>query len=101
MSTVTTLKLPDDLKARIEPLAAVEGKTAHAWMIDALRSQASLAEMRRSFIKEALDSAAEVDAGGPLYSMEDVHAYLRARVAGQAVKRPRPLKKGARRGRRA
>lgn len=91
MTTSTTLKLPDELKARIAPLAKAAGKTPHAWMVEALEAQAGLAEMRRSFIKEALASAAEVDAGGPLYTMEDVHAYIRARAAGQAAKRPKPV----------
>lgn len=92
MATTTTLKLPDDLKARIAPLAELEGKTPHAWMVDALETQAELAEMRRAFITDALESAAEVDAGGPLYAMEDVHAYILARAAGKAAKRPAPVK---------
>ena len=91
MTTSTTLKLPDELKARIAPLAELVGKTPHAWMIEALEAQAKLAEMRRSFIEDALASAAEVDAGGPLYAMEDVHAYIRARAAGKTVERPNPI----------
>jgi len=88
----TTLKLPDHLKARIAPLAEAAGKTPHAWMVEALETQAELAELRRSFIRDALDSATEVDQGGPLYAMEDVHAYIRARAAGRAAERPRPVK---------
>jgi predicted transcriptional regulator len=63
MTTSTTLKLPDELKARIAPLAKAAGKTPHAWMLEALDAQAVLTEMRRSFIEDALASAAEVDAG--------------------------------------
>jgi predicted transcriptional regulator len=93
MTTSTTLKLPDELKARIAPLAKAAGKTPHAWMLEALAVHAGLTEMRRSFIEDALASAAEVDARGPLYAMEDVHRYIRARTAGQVVKRPRPIKR--------
>lgn len=92
MATPTTLKLPDALKARIAPLAELEGKTPHAWMVGALETQAELAEMRRAFIDDAQQSAAEVDAGGLLYAMEDVHAYILTRAAGKAAKRPKPAK---------
>ena len=40
----TTLKLTDDLKARIAPLAAAERVSAHVWMVSALFIQAELAE---------------------------------------------------------
>jgi predicted transcriptional regulator len=91
MTTSTTLKLPDELKARITPLAESAGKTPHAWMVEALRAQAELAEMREAFLAEALASAAETDAGGPLYAMEDVHAYIRSRAAGKKASRPKPI----------
>ncbi|HSF48745.1 MAG TPA: CopG family transcriptional regulator [Burkholderiales bacterium] len=94
MTNSTTLKLPDELKARIAPLAKAAGKTPHAWMLEALATQAGLAEMRRSFIEDALTSAAEVDAGGPLYAMEDVHAYIRGRTRRRTVARPKPLRPG-------
>lgn len=91
MTATTTLKLPDELKARIAPLAESAGKTPHAWMVEALQAQAELAEMREAFLSEALASAAETDAGGPLYAMEDVHAYIRARAAGKKAARPKPI----------
>jgi predicted transcriptional regulator len=53
MAATTTLKLPASLKARIAPLAEAAGKTAQAWMIDALEAQAALVEMREAFVVEA------------------------------------------------
>ncbi len=97
MTTTTTLKLPAPLKARIAPLAEAVGKTAHAWMIDALEAQAALAEMRERFIAEAEASAAEIDAGGPLYAAEDVHAYILARAAGKKAPKPQPVRRARRR----
>ena len=93
MTATTTLKLPDPLKARIVPLAEAAGKTPHAWMIDALEAQAALAEMREAFISAAEGSAAEVDAGGPLYAAEDVHAYIVARASGKVARRPQPVRR--------
>jgi len=92
MASTTTLKLPEELKARIAAAAAKAGKTPHAFMVEALELQVERAEMRRAFIADALSAAAEIDAGGPLYAMEDVQAYIRAKVAGKSPKRPRPAK---------
>lgn len=91
MTTSTTLKLPETLRARIAPLAQSAGKTPHAWMIEALEAQARLAELRRSFLDDALASAEDIDAGGPLYAMEDMHAYIAERAAGRKPPHPKPL----------
>lgn len=98
MST-TTLKLPPELKARIAPLAEAAGKTPHAWMVEALQAQVALADLRREFVVEARRSAAEVDAGGPVFAMEDVTAYLRGRLAGGRARRPASLPTGVGQGR--
>ena len=66
MTAPTTIKLPDELKERIAPLADAAGKTPHAWMVEALERQADLAEAREAFIQDAEASAAEVDAGGAM-----------------------------------
>ena len=96
MTTPTTLKLPDELRERIAPLADAAGKSAHAWMVDALERQADLAEAREAFIQDAEASAAEVDAGGALYAAEDVASYLFARAAGKRpVARPKALPRGS------
>jgi len=93
----TTLKLPDELKARILPLARRAGKTPHAFMVDALRAEAERAELRERFLDEAVEAAAEVDAGGPVYAMAQVHEYVRTRLQRKKTKLPTPLKGGTRR----
>lgn len=93
MTSATTIKLPDELKQRIAPLAEAAGKTAHAWMIEALERQAAMAEARETFLRDAEASAAEIDGGGALYAAEDVAAYLLSRAAGKAAARPKPVRK--------
>lgn len=90
MAVTTTLKLPEELKARIAPLAESSAKTPHAWMVEALETQARMAEMRQSFLGDAFASAAEVDAGGALYAMQDVHGYILNKAAGKPAKHPKP-----------
>lgn len=93
MTSATTIKLPDELKQRIAPLAEAAGKTAHAWMVEALDRQAAMSEAREAFLRDAEASAAEVDAGGALYAAEDVAAYLLSRTAAKPAARPRPVRK--------
>ena len=92
MATTTTLKLPENLKKRIAPLAKSTGKTPHAWMIEALDVQASLAEKRKAFIADALAAEREVRETGVVYRAGDVHRYIRARAAGKNAARPKPVK---------
>jgi predicted transcriptional regulator len=82
MSTANVLRLPPELRARIERLAEAAGKTPHAWMVEALRVQAALADRRREFLDEARRSAADVDAGGPVFALDDVAAYFKGRLPG-------------------
>ncbi len=89
---VTTLKLPKELKQRISALVERSGGSAHAWMLSALARETELAELREGFISEALEAANEIDAGGPVYTMKDVHAYLRARAKGGSDLKPSPVK---------
>ncbi len=89
MATTTTLKLPEELKARIAPLARSSAKTPHAWMIEALETQARQSEMCLSFIEDAKDSANDIDTGGALYAMADVHKYILNKAAGKSAKLPK------------
>ena len=92
-ATTTTLKLPEDLKKRIAPLADSAGKTAHAWMVEAIEMQATLAEKRRAFIADARAAEEEVERTGLVYRAADVHGYIRARASGKKAPRPRLVKR--------
>lgn len=92
MVATTTLKLPESLKARIVPLAEAAGKSAHAWMIEALEERVAQSEAYAAFVAEALESEREMMAAGEAYAMQDVHQYLLDKLEGKPVKRPKPIK---------
>jgi predicted transcriptional regulator len=92
MPVSTTLKLPEHLKKRLGPLAKSAGKTPHAWMIDALETQVTLAEKRRGFVDDALAAEKEAGETSVAYRADDVHRYIRARAAGKKGARPKPVK---------
>ena len=92
MTATTTLKLPDALKSRIARIAEVEGKTPHAFMVEALQAQTELAERRREFVESALLARQEVAEYGLLYDADEVFSYLQDRLEGKQAKRPPPTK---------
>ena len=92
MAVTTTLKLPEQLKARIAPLAEATGKSPHAWMIEALEERVVHSEAYAEFMADALEADREMTETGEGYAAEDVHAYLRAIIAGKDAKRPKPIK---------
>ena len=87
-----TLKLPDELKSRINELAAASGKSPHAFMVDALAAQTAHAENRRAFVHSALQAREDVARYGLVHEAAGVHKWLLARAAGRKAKPPRSKK---------
>ena len=93
MAATTTLKLPDKLKARIARLAKQSGQTPHSLMVRALEREVSREERMRDFVREALASKADVEAGGAVYRAEDVHAWLERLARGEKPPLPAPWRR--------
>lgn len=87
-----TLKLPDDLKKRINQLASASGKSPHAFMVDALARQTAREESRQVFVASALQARQEVARYGRVMKAADVHKWLLARTAGKKAAPPRARK---------
>ena len=85
---VTSLKLPDELKQRIAVVAAESGKSAHAFMLEAIERQTGLAEQRRHFVAEALAAYETTQRSGRAYRVDDVHKYMQAKASGRKARRP-------------
>lgn len=88
----TTLKIPEELKARIAAAAKVEGKSPHAFMVDALAKQTALAERRLAFVNAAHIAEQEIAEYGLVYDADEVFSYLQDKVKGKRAKRPKPVK---------
>ncbi|HVR82533.1 MAG TPA: CopG family transcriptional regulator, partial [Luteimonas sp.] len=79
----TTLKLPENLKERIAPLAEASGKSPHAWMVEAIASQADAAERRNAFYSEATERLTRFEQTRAAYRAEDVHRCFVALATGK------------------
>ena len=88
MLATTSLKLPDALKASIAKVAAFEGKTAHAVMVDTLQTAMDDALVRQQFYADGEASYQDSLRTNRVFRGADVKAYVLARVAGAKPKRP-------------
>ena len=86
---VTTLKLPDRLKDRVTKIVASMYQSAHAFMIEAIEKQTTLAEQWKQFVTDALAAEKAARHTGRGYLANDVHGYLKAKASGKKVSRPK------------
>lgn len=93
MATTTTIRLPEDLKARIAIAAERAGKTTHSFIIEAIVEKAELEEQRADFDAEANARFAKIVESGKTIPWADMRHYLEERLAGKQIPRPVAMKK--------
>ena len=84
----TTIRLPEDLKARIAAAAKRAGTTPHSFILEAIAEKAELEERRADFNRVAEERYARVVASGKTIPWNEMRGYLEDRLAGKAAKRP-------------
>lgn len=84
----TTIRLEDELKARINAAAAQAGTTAHAFILDAVAQKVEQVEQDNAFHALADERWARIRATGRTVAWEDAQAYLAARAQGKQPARP-------------
>jgi hypothetical protein len=58
-------------------------------MLETLAEGTTAAEKRQRFIDDALEAEAEVERTGLYYDGDEIFAYLKAKVRGENVRKPR------------
>ncbi len=91
----TTVLIEDKLQARVEAAAAEAGKTADAFMLEAITESVEEAEANAEFHRIADERWAEVQANGLTVPWEEAKVWLKARARGENPPHPagRPLKR--------
>jgi predicted transcriptional regulator len=89
MAATTSLKLPDALKITIAKVAALEGKTPHALMVDTLQAGMDDALARQQFYSEGDAAWQDSLRTNTIYGGADVKAYVLARLKGGKPARPK------------
>ena len=94
MST-TTIRIEDQLKARVAAAAERAGKTAHAYILDAIARTVEQAELDDEFHRLADKRWANILATGKTVPWDQARDYLEARARGETVRRPAARKPGS------
>ena len=87
MST-TTIRLPEDLKARVAAAAKRSGTTTHNFILEAIAKKADQDDLRANFDAVAEDRYARIVATGKTVPWQEMRGYLEDRLVGKEVKRP-------------
>ena len=88
MST-TTIRIDDELKARLAAVAQQTGKTPHALILETLTAAVERAETDAALHRLADARWAALKRSGESVSWNDAKAYLQSRAAGKAVLKPK------------
>lgn len=84
----TTIRIEDDLKARLAAAAERTGKTAHAFILDAIARTVEHVEEDDEFHRVADARWAKVLAKVKTVPWDDAKAYLAARARGERPTKP-------------
>ena len=87
MST-TTIRLPEDLKARVAAAAERTGVTSHSFILEAIAEKAEQTERRADFHDTAEARYAQIVASGKTIPWSEMRQYLEDRAAGRKPRRP-------------
>ena len=90
----TTIRIADDLKARIAAAAERAGKTTHAFILDAIAQTVEQVEQDEAFHRVADERWARILARGKTVPWEDAKAWLEARSRGKPPRKPVARKPG-------
>ena len=87
MST-TTIRLTDELKARVAAAAKRAGTTSHNFILEAIAERADSAERQADFYAEAARRYERIVETGETIPWDEFREYLMDRIHGKVTQRP-------------
>ena len=81
--TTTTIRIENELKSRVASAASRAGKSAHAFILDAIAKTVERVEADDAFHRLADERWADIMATGETVNWDDTKAWLEARSAHQ------------------
>jgi predicted transcriptional regulator len=86
--TTTTIRIDDDLKARVAAAAERAGKSAHAFIVDAIARTVEQVELDEAFQHVAEERWAKVLATGKTVAWNEAKTWMEARARGERLRKP-------------
>jgi len=90
--TTTTIRLSEELKARVNEAAKRTGTTAHGFILEAIAEKTALDERRADFREEAEDRYARIIASGKSIAWDDMRNYLKSKTLNENISLPKSRK---------
>ena len=84
----TTIRIDKELRDRVAAAAEREGKSAHAFMLEAIATTVAIAEAQADFHRVADARLAEMERTGKSIAWEDMKNWLMARAQGKPARPP-------------
>lgn len=84
----TTIRLPEELKARVAAAAKRSHLTPHGFILEAIAEKTNQEEQRAEFDAVAGERYSRIVASGKTIPWEKMRGYLEERLAGKTAKRP-------------
>lgn len=89
MAATTTIRLPPELRARLQALSKQTGRSAHSLIVEAVEKHADYEEQLQALVREALEADAHVEETGEVYRAEDVNAWMERLATNRRAPRPK------------
>ena len=86
--STTTIRIEEQLKARLALAAERAGTTAHAFILDAIEQTVEQSELEENFETIAEERWAKLLDSGKSVAWEDARAYVDARAKGERPRKP-------------
>ena len=93
MAATTTIRLPPELRARLQVLSEQTGRSAHSLIVEAVERHADYEEQLQAMVREAIAADARIEETGEVYRAEDVHAWMQRLAKGSRAARPKPWRR--------
>jgi len=93
MAATTTIRLPPELRARLQALSEQTGRSAHSLIVEAVERHADYEEQLQGLVREALAADARIEETGEVYRAEDVNAWMERLAKEPGNPRPKPWRK--------
>lgn len=90
----TTIRIEEELKARVAAAAERAGKSAHAFILDAIAQTVEQAELDDEFHRVADERWAKVLATGRTVPWDEAKTWLEARARGERPRKPTARRPG-------
>jgi predicted transcriptional regulator len=90
MAATTTIRLPPELRARLQALSEQTGRSAHSLIVEAVERHADYEEQLQALVRDALAADARIEDTGEVYRAEDVRAWMERLAGSPDAERPKP-----------